>query len=395
MDTQPRTAVRRLALARLISITGGAAAYMALMFEIYRRTGSAGWLALTLLLTFGVGGFAGPVAGALGDRFDRRRVMIVSDLLGAVCFAGMAFAHAPWVLLVVAFASALAEAPFFAASAAAIPNLVADDALLGWANGLLGVGENSGVLFGPIVGGLLVAGPGPQMVFAANAISFVVSAAITATVRAPFAAPRSGEPADRRIRAGLSFVRQDRVVRTIALAWVAVMVGGSLGMVADAPMARLFGTGAMGYGLIIACWGGGSVLGSLAGRRMNGSNEAPIILAGCVLMAAGTAVMGLTPWFAPVLAGVAVAGFGDAAAAVASESLIQRRTPDALRSRVIAAVDASVQLAMATSFAVAGPVVAAVGPQGAYLAAAGTAVVAVLAVAGIRRTRQPGRLPEP
>src|SRR5439155_3636422 len=199
----------------------------------------------------------------------------------------------------------------------------ADDALLGWATGLLGVGENSGVLFGPIVGGLLVAGPGPQMVFAANAISFVVSAAITATVRAPFAAPRSGEAVDRRIRAGLSFIRQDRVVRTIALAWVAVMVGGSLGMVADAPMARLFGTGAMGYGLIIACWGGGSVLGSLAGRRMNESNEAPIILAGCVLMVAGTAVMGLTPWFAPVLAGVAVAGFGDAAAAVASESLIQ------------------------------------------------------------------------
>ena len=84
--TTSKTAVRRLAAARLISITGGAASYTALMFTVYQLTHSPTWLSATLLLTFGVSGFVAPLAGVIGDRFDRRRVMIVSDLLGVGCF---------------------------------------------------------------------------------------------------------------------------------------------------------------------------------------------------------------------------------------------------------------------------------------------------------------------
>ena len=50
--------------------------------------------ALSLLLTFGVAGLVGPFAGALGDRFDRRKVMIWSEAISAVFFAAMVFAHA-------------------------------------------------------------------------------------------------------------------------------------------------------------------------------------------------------------------------------------------------------------------------------------------------------------
>ena len=99
MSTLSRSPVRRLAVARLISLTGSAAAYLALNYAIYQRTHSAVWVAAALLLTFGTLGAAGPFAGALGDRFDRRKVMIVSDLTGAVCFGAMAVAHAPWLLL--------------------------------------------------------------------------------------------------------------------------------------------------------------------------------------------------------------------------------------------------------------------------------------------------------
>src|SRR6266498_5798047 len=73
MATASRAAVRRLALARLISLTGGAAAYLALNYVIYQRTGSATWVAAALFLTFGTVGFVSPFAGALGDRFDRQR----------------------------------------------------------------------------------------------------------------------------------------------------------------------------------------------------------------------------------------------------------------------------------------------------------------------------------
>src|SRR5688572_22280471 len=111
--TPPKTAVRRLAAGRLISVTGGAAAYTALGFTIWDQTHSAWMQSLSLLLTFGVAGLLGPLGGALGDRFDRRRVMVISELVAASFFAAMAFAGDPGLLIALAFGSAIAELPFF------------------------------------------------------------------------------------------------------------------------------------------------------------------------------------------------------------------------------------------------------------------------------------------
>jgi MFS family permease len=159
--TPPRTAVRRFALARAISVTGSAAAYTALMFEIYDKTGSAGWLAASLLVTEGLTGVVAPLTSILGDRFNRRKVMILSDLAAAVCFAGMAFASVPGPLVFVALLSAFAEAPFWPASGAAIPNLVPEDQV-SWANSLIAVGRNLGIMLGPAIGGLLLAAAGAR-----------------------------------------------------------------------------------------------------------------------------------------------------------------------------------------------------------------------------------------
>ena len=73
---EARAKIRRLATGRLISVTGGAAAYTALNYTVWSRTHSPGMQALSLLLTFGVAGIVGPFGGALGDRSDRRKVMI-------------------------------------------------------------------------------------------------------------------------------------------------------------------------------------------------------------------------------------------------------------------------------------------------------------------------------
>lgn len=143
MPTAPRTALRILSLARLISLTGSTAAFTALFYTMYHRTGSAAWLSAALLPTFGVSGLIAPVAGALGDRFDRKGVMILSDLGGAVCFGAMALVHDPALLLVGGFLAAIAESPSWSASGAAVPNLVQEKDLA-WANGLLAAGRNAG-----------------------------------------------------------------------------------------------------------------------------------------------------------------------------------------------------------------------------------------------------------
>ena len=72
MSRSPTSNLRRLANGRLISVTGGAPAYTALMFTVWNDTHSATWQSVALLLTFGVVGILSPLTGHLGDRFDRR-----------------------------------------------------------------------------------------------------------------------------------------------------------------------------------------------------------------------------------------------------------------------------------------------------------------------------------
>ena len=120
MSRSPRSNVRRLALGRLLSVTGGAAAFTALNFTVWDRTHSPFMQALSLLLTFGVAGLIGPFAGALGDRLDRRMVLIWSEAISAVFFAAMIFANDPGLLIAFAFGSAIAELPFFSASSSAV-----------------------------------------------------------------------------------------------------------------------------------------------------------------------------------------------------------------------------------------------------------------------------------
>jgi MFS family permease len=376
-----RTAVQRLAVARLISVTGGAAAYTALMATIYERTNhSPGWLSATLLLTFGVGGFVGPFAGHVGDRFDRRRVMIASELVGAVAFAAMALVHGPLALLSLAFASAVSDQPFFAASRAAIPNLVDDESQLPWANSWVSVGVNAGITAGPVLGGVLVATLGPSWVFGANALTFLISVCLVWSIRRSFSGVHTEEETQEHqgVVAGFRFIRRDPLLLRIVLASGVMVLGLGMAMVADRPLAEHFGTGDIGFGLIISCWGAGSVVGSFLGRRLSESTERRWVVLGTAGIAATALAMGLSPAFWPVLVFVMANGIADAIAIVADQGIKQRRTPDVVRARVMSASEAVAHIALALGYALAGPVLALTSAQGLYVAAALASGVATL-----------------
>ena len=415
MTTTPKAAIRRLAVARLISITGGAAAYVGLTFAIYERTRSPGWVAATLLLTFGATGFIGPFAGILGDRFDRRAVMIWSDLAGAACFGAMALASDPGILLALAFLSAVAEAPFVSSSGAAIPNLVESEEDLGWANSLVQMGKFAGISLGPAFGGVLYERIGLGGVLGLNAVSFVVSALLVSTVHGRFneadrggaelrGAEREEEDAnredvrdeprgDRGVRPGLAFIRTDPVLRRLTLAWVFLTLGLGMSMVADAPLAKdVFDVGAIGFSLIVAAWGIGSVIGSFLGRFLTPRTEGHAIVWGTVLIAIGSGGMGLSPIFWPVVAFGLLMGVGDSVGLIADQSIRQRRTPDDIRSRVMAVSDAAWQLALGVAFLIAGPVLVLVGPQGTYSIGGVAAGITALALLPMLR-RDAGDIP--
>jgi MFS family permease len=386
---EARAKIRRLATGRLISVTGGAAAYTALNFTVWSRTHSPGMQALSLLLTFGVAGIVGPFAGALGDSLDRRKVMIWCEAASAAFFAAMAFAHAPIVLIVLAFGSALAEIPFITTSRAAIPNLVEREDDVSWANSLVTMGIHAGIAVGPLIGGVLVATVGASWVFGLNALTFLVSIGLTITVRGSYQEARDAAAHDehRGLMAGLAFLWNDRVLRRLTIAWFVFVLGMGMGMVADAPLAEHFGAGAVGFAALIACWGTGSVIGSGAGRFLRSATEPVWLVVGSFGIAAAAFVVGFAPAFVLVLVALFAMGATDGLTMVAETGIMQRRTPDAVRGRAMAGFEAALSLGLAVAYLLAGPVLKHVGPQPTYRIGGVTALAAAILLVPLLRLR--------
>lgn len=400
-----RTAVRRVAFARAISLTGSQGAFAALAYIVYRLTdNSAAWVSLTLLLTMGLQGLVQPVASWFGDRFDRRRVLVVSDLLAAAGFVALTFARTPWQLVTIASITAILESPVWAVSAAAVPNLV-DDEHLSWANGQVTIGRNLGNFAGPLLGTAIAAAFAPgehppverlhiagAFVFGINAASFLVSAWLVGRTRGRFNDERPAESEHVGIRAGFRYAFADRVLRAVIVGWSVLILGAGLILVAEIPYADTFNQGAFGYGLLNALWGGGAAVGAvLAGRWLTAKREPPTLL---VSFFAGGLVMfaiGWSPFWILALGLVVVEGVCEGLATVAEQGIMQRRTPDEVRSRVVGALEAATLIALAVSLTAGGPIVDVLGPRAAYYVGGITTVLAALIILG--PMRRPGLPP--
>src|SRR5439155_2013967 len=130
-----------------------------------------------------------------------------------------------------------------------------------------------------------------------NAVTFLASAALVASVPGRFSAERPDANEHRGLRAGFRFLAHDRVLRAITIGWVGIVLGMGLAMVADVPFVDLFRAGSVGYGVLIGCWGAGSVLGSLAGRWLNEHREPRVLVAGVALVAVMTIGVAVSPFF--------------------------------------------------------------------------------------------------
>jgi MFS family permease len=325
----------------------------------------------TLLLTFGTVGLTGPIAGWIADRFDRRQVMIVSDLSAAALFAGMGVAPSVGPLLAVAFAAALAETPFQAAAAAAIPGMVDDDGL-SRANGLVELGGQVGFLVGPLLGGAVLAAQGAGTVFVSNSLSFVLSALLCWSVRGSF---------PRRTRQGSRPHSRDAPdgPRPAAPRHRHCDSGHRPGPRDDDGRHRAASSGARRRSVRLRSHdrgvGAGSVVGALAGRRLTARTEATGFLTGSALVAASIIAAGLVAqlWWV----GSALLLMGDGVAAVGAIGVLQRRSPDAVRGRVVASLGTVTNLGLACSYLAAASIVDLVGPGGTYVVGGTVAALAL------------------
>jgi MFS family permease len=393
-DAPGRGTIRRLALARAISGTGSTAAYVALSYAVYRHTHSAAWVSASILVTFGVSGFAAPVSGWIGDRYDRRRVMIASDLVAAVLSVAVAaVTGTPGLMVALTLAVSLAEAPFFPASSAAVPNLVSEEDLP-WANGLLASSRSVGILAGPVVGGITVGTLGAGGAFLCNAASFAASAALAASATGRFSAERHARalPAAGQLSAGYRFLWRDAVARIVSPAMALLFLGMGLGMTADAPLIAHLHAGPLSYALLVTAWGAGEIAGGLLfprlARRLHTTLQEVRAL-GAALLGVAFGMGGIVAW--PhlwfVIAVTAAGGLFAAPTFALRQGLLQKRTPDAMRSRVIAAVDTMVDGGQVVGLVLAGVAIGLAGPLAAYACSGLTIAAAGLLVLGVASTR--------
>ncbi len=362
--TPYKTAVRRLSIGRMLSVAGGEVAFVALMALVFGRTHSAIWGSAALLAVIGTYGLAAPFAGMLGDRFDRRIVMVCSDAAGAVINLALVFAHAPVVLIGLAALGAVAQSPYLSSSQAAIPNLVPPDELV-WANAVRTRASNLGFMLGPVAGGVLVATVGGSYAFAFNAVALGASAALAWSVKGSFSAT-TGEKLRGGVAVGFKFLWNDRVLRWITGAWVLILCGVGALLVSEFPLAELFGAGSFGYGLLISSWGAGTLIGSVFAARGVNRSAYWSLVAGTLGLSLMLGSVAIAPFLWVVCITQLIGGIFDTFVNVAEETVRQQRTPDELRSRVFAAGEAIVVIAMSASIAVGGPLIAAAGPRAAY-----------------------------
>ena len=179
------------------------------------------------------------------------------------------------------------------------------------------------------------------------------------------------------------------------LAEFVAFIGVGMIIVSDAPLAKHFDVGSVGYGLLVAVWGLGMIGGAWwAGRALKERQEPMALLIGSLVTAAGLAICAVLPWFWLILVSSIAAGGGHGLQNVARQGIVQRRSPDTVRSRVFAAVEAIANVAFIASLAVAGPLVEEIGPRAGYGVGGVIWILGALAAraggAALRRCAQDG-----
>jgi MFS family permease len=390
---------RRLWLGQTTSSLGDSLTTVALPFAVIQIGGGAAELGLVLAAFTLARAVFIMVGGVWADRLPRRLVMLTCDAVraGASAFIAIALltgAMEVWMFVVTSVLLGAAQAFFTPASTGLVPQVVSV-ARLQQANAMLQLSQSATAIFGPALSGLLIALTEPGWVFALDGVSFAVSAAFLARLRA-----RAHEPAPRQhFLADLADGAREawsRVwLRVGFLAAAVANVGIGILFVLGPLVAEDDLGGATSWGLILTGGAIGGLLGSVVALRLRPKRPVPFCLVAWSF--------GALPLFAlvPPLPGLAIAAanatfFGGIVYGNAIwETLQQREIPPQRLSRVNA-FDWMFSIAfMPVGQALAGPLADVVGVEAVLVGAALLIAVPCLAVLPLRGVRDGPRLATP
>lgn len=368
---------------------------VALAVYLYDRTGSAGWVAGAYAARLLPAILLAPYAGVLADRWPRRRVMLVSDLVSAglvIALTLVAALDGPLLVAVLIPACVSASATFFLPAMQAVLPEVVDEDDLAAANTLTSLVENIALVGGPALGVLVLAATDAWVAFAVDAATFVAGAVLLTRMHThdspPSAHTETGGLVSRLSR-GAAALRDSPLARgVVGIAALANLLYGSDTVLFVLVAAQRLGTGSAGTGYLLAALGaGGIAVATVANRAAGSPKAAGIILLSMTLYCLPLAGLALTR--SPVVAVglLVVRGAGFVVVDVLAITVLQRVVPSDVLARVFGLVASVVVAGIAIGALIVPPLVAATGLT-ATLLILGLAPVALTAAAypALRRT---------
>ncbi|HEY7916113.1 MAG TPA: MFS transporter [Acidimicrobiales bacterium] len=380
--------------AALVSNVGSWMQTVALGILVYARTGQPGWTGLVAAAGFIPIGLLAPVGGALADRLDRRRWLIVTTLAEMTFAALLAVVAAtghdpPSVLVVLAFLGGASAAIGFPAYQAMVPDLVPPEDLLG-AVSLSSAQFNLGRVIGPALAGLALLTHDYGLVFGINAASFgaVVMALTLVRLPRPDAPPRDvGTVA--RIVAGARAARAEPGCRAAIglIAFVAISASPFIALVPamSGVLQRGSVTTQVGTAILVTAQGVGAVAGALAlpslaerfGRRT-------MLQTALFVLPVLLVVYGLAPTlWSSALAFLAV-GAGYIAVLAGLNTVVQLRAPAEARGRILSIYMMALGLVYPIGAVLQGWVANSTGVRSVTIAGAVLLLAGVAAIAAFR-----------
>ncbi len=346
IDVEPLRAsadYRRLWAGDLVSSAGQQFTVVAVPYQVFTITRSSfdvGLIGAVQLVPLLAGALA---AGAIADAFDRRRLLLGSQLGLGLCSLALALLSARGApplgaLYGLAAASALFSSVESPVRNAAVPELVGLERLPS-ALALNQVVDQTSQVAGPSLAGLVLAALGVTAAYAAGAAAFLLAIAWLAGMRPLLPAHGGVRPGFGAVLDGLRFARRSPVLLATFIVDLNAMTFGMPRALFPALAATTFGVGAQGLGLMYAAPAAGALAAALAsGWVVNVRRQGLAVIVSVVLWGTSIAAFGLVPGglFLVALGLLALAGAADVISAVFRNTILQSLAPDDMRGRLAA-----------------------------------------------------------
>jgi MFS family permease len=366
--------LRWLELAWASSIIGSWAYSIAIVVFAFEHGGATA-VGLVGLIRWLAGAAVSPFAAVLADRFDRRYVMIASNLARGLLIATAAVAaqsHAPAVVVyLIAGLVNVAATPFRPAQAALTPALARTAEELTAANVVSSTIESVGIFGGPAIGGIVLAASGASTVFVLTACLMVFSTILIGLIHAPVQERRAPEPIRRELLAGAqAILRTGRLRLLVGLFAAQTFVDGMLNVLIVVIALKLLDSGKAGVGFLNSAVGVGGLLGALLAALLIGRKRmASDFGLGIFIWGLPIALVAVWPneVFALVLLGIV--GIGNTLVDVSGMTLMQRAAPEEVLARVFGVLESVILVTVGLGAIAAPGLLSLLGTRGALVVA--------------------------